>query len=40
MLAAVPGGFRIETKAVPLSDVERAWTEQDSRLRTVFTMGS
>ena len=40
MLAAVPGGFRIETKAVPLSDVERAWTEQDSRVRTVFTMGS
>jgi NADPH:quinone reductase-like Zn-dependent oxidoreductase len=40
MLAAVPCGFVMETKAVPLAQVERAWTEADSRVRTVFTVGS
>jgi NADPH:quinone reductase-like Zn-dependent oxidoreductase len=36
--ATVPAGFRIATTAVPLSDVERAWPNDDSRRRTVFTM--
>ncbi len=36
--ATVPGGFRIATTAVPLSEVERAWLEDDSTRRTVFTM--
>ena len=31
-------GFRIETKAVPLKDVEKAWTETESGERTVFTI--
>jgi NADPH:quinone reductase-like Zn-dependent oxidoreductase len=39
LCAAVPGGFRIATTPVPLSEVERAWPEDDSTRRTVFTMG-
>jgi NADPH:quinone reductase-like Zn-dependent oxidoreductase len=35
--ATVPGGFRIAAKPVPLSDVEKAWTRDDSTRRTVFT---
>jgi NADPH:quinone reductase-like Zn-dependent oxidoreductase len=34
--AAVPSGFKIATKTVPLSEVEAAWGENDSALRTVF----
>ncbi|MFZ6647359.1 quinone oxidoreductase family protein [Undibacterium sp. TJN25] len=37
--AAVPGGFKIATKPVPLSEVEQHWTGDDSALRTVFTTG-
>jgi NADPH:quinone reductase-like Zn-dependent oxidoreductase len=36
--ATVPGGFKISTRSVPLSDVERAWLEDDSTRRTVFTV--
>ena len=36
MQATIPGGFEIATKTVPLSDVEQAWSEPDSKLRTVF----
>ena len=36
--AAVPGGFKIAVKPVPLSDVERAWSDEDSTRRTVFTV--
>ncbi|WP_158809516.1 zinc-binding alcohol dehydrogenase family protein [Beijerinckia sp. L45] len=36
--AAVPGGFAIATKPVPLSTVEAAWPLDDSRRRTVFTI--
>ena len=39
MQAAVPGGFRIATKCVPLADVERAWSDDDSTRRIVFTIG-
>jgi len=35
--AAAPEGFRIETRTVPLSDLEKIWTEGDSRHRIVFT---
>jgi len=35
--AAVPAGLRIEATPVPLSDVERAWRNDDSTRRTVFT---
>ena len=38
--AAIPGGFKIATKPVPLSDVEQAWPNDDSRRRTVFTVGA
>ncbi len=34
--AAVPSGFKIATKPVALSDVERAWSDNDSTQRTVF----
>jgi NADPH:quinone reductase-like Zn-dependent oxidoreductase len=37
--ATVPAGFQIETTPVPLSDVERAWPNDDSTRRTVFTVG-
>ena len=36
--ATVPGGFAIATHPVPLSDVEQAWSRDDSAGRTVFTM--
>ncbi|WP_137930169.1 quinone oxidoreductase family protein [Mesorhizobium comanense] len=36
--AAVPAGFKIAAKPVPLADVERAWAEDDSARRTVFTL--
>ncbi len=36
--AAVPGGFQIAAKAVPLSEVEQAWPNDDSTRRTVFTV--
>jgi NADPH:quinone reductase-like Zn-dependent oxidoreductase len=36
--ATVPGGFKIAAKSVPLSDVEQAWSNDDSARRTVFTM--
>ncbi|MGO8921259.1 MAG: quinone oxidoreductase family protein [Stellaceae bacterium] len=36
--AARPGGFQIEATPVPLSDVERAWPNDDSTRRTVFTV--
>jgi len=39
MAAAVPGGFKIATSAVPLADVEAAWAQEDKRARTVFTLG-
>jgi len=38
--AARPGGFEIATKAAPLSEVESAWRESGSGLRTVFTIGA
>jgi NADPH:quinone reductase-like Zn-dependent oxidoreductase len=38
--AAVTGGFTIPVRAVPLSDVERAWGESESTARTVFTIGA
>ena len=36
--AAVPAGFAIAAHAVPLSEVEQAWSRDDSARRTVFTM--
>ena len=36
--ATVPAGFQIAAKPVPLSDVERAWPDDDSTRRTVFTV--
>jgi NADPH:quinone reductase-like Zn-dependent oxidoreductase len=36
--AAVPAGFEIAAKRVPLSAVEEAWSNDDSTRRTVFTM--
>lgn len=36
--AAAPAGFQIQATPVPLSDVERAWPNDDSTKRTVFTM--
>ncbi len=36
--AAVPGGFKIAAKPLPLSKVEEAWPLDDSACRTVFTM--
>jgi NADPH:quinone reductase-like Zn-dependent oxidoreductase len=38
--AAVPCGFAIAAKSVPLSAVEQAWPADDSSRRTVFTMDS
>ena len=38
--AAATGGFTIPVRAVPLSEVERAWGEGDSAARTVFTIGA
>ncbi|MGH6990348.1 MAG: quinone oxidoreductase family protein [Stellaceae bacterium] len=36
--ATVPGGFVIATKPVPLSEVERAWLDDDNARRTVLTV--
>ncbi len=36
--AAVPSGFTIATAAVPLAQVEQAWSMADSAKRTVFTI--
>lgn len=36
--ATTPAGFEIACRAVPLSDVEQAWPNDDSRRRTVFIM--
>jgi len=36
--AAVPGKFEIAAQAIPLSEVEQAWTVDDSRSRIVFTI--
>lgn len=33
----IPGGFKIATKPVPLSDVEQAWRQDDTTRRIVFT---
>jgi NADPH:quinone reductase-like Zn-dependent oxidoreductase len=38
--ATGPSGFQIATRTVPLSEVESAWEENDSTLRTVFTVGT
>jgi NADPH:quinone reductase-like Zn-dependent oxidoreductase len=38
--AAATGGFTIPVRAVPLSEVERAWGEGDGAGRTVFTIGA
>ena len=35
--AATPGGFKIATKVVPMSQVESHWTNAEGRARTVFT---
>ncbi len=37
--AAVAAGLSVAATPVPLADFERAWREDDSRRRTVFTMG-
>ncbi len=37
-LATMPGNFQIEARPVPLSDVERAWRNDDGARRTVFTL--
>ena len=36
--AAASGGVRIAAKAVPLSEVEQAWADDDSGRRIVFTV--
>lgn len=36
--ATTPGGFKIAVKPVPLSEVEQAWSKDDSTRRTVFTV--
>jgi NADPH:quinone reductase-like Zn-dependent oxidoreductase len=38
--ATVSSGFKIATKAVPLSEVESVWRENDSAVRTVFVMAA
>jgi len=38
--ATGPGGFKIAARAVPLSEVEQAWPNDDSTRRTVLTMGA
>jgi NADPH:quinone reductase-like Zn-dependent oxidoreductase len=37
--AAVPAGFAIATRAIPLSQVEEAWSWTDRTQRTVLTVG-
>jgi hypothetical protein len=34
----MPGGFKIAAQPLPLSDVERAWTNDGNQSRDVFTM--
>jgi NADPH:quinone reductase-like Zn-dependent oxidoreductase len=36
--ATVPGGFKIATNPVPLSEVEQAWPKDEGTRRTVFTV--
>jgi NADPH:quinone reductase-like Zn-dependent oxidoreductase len=36
--ATVPGGFKIATNPVPLSEVEQAWPRDEGTRRTVFTV--
>jgi NADPH:quinone reductase-like Zn-dependent oxidoreductase len=36
--ATGPAGFKVATKTIPLSEVESAWHDNDSTLRTVFTV--
>jgi NADPH:quinone reductase-like Zn-dependent oxidoreductase len=38
--ATVPGGFQIAAKVVALSEVAQAWPRDDSKQRTVFTIGA
>jgi NADPH:quinone reductase-like Zn-dependent oxidoreductase len=38
MKATVPGGFKIETKTFPLTEVENVWTAANSMPRIVFQM--
>jgi NADPH:quinone reductase-like Zn-dependent oxidoreductase len=38
--ATVPASFKIATNPVPLSEVEQAWTRDDSAGRTVLTIGA
>jgi NADPH:quinone reductase-like Zn-dependent oxidoreductase len=37
--ATVPAGLKIATNAIPLSEVGRHWTDDESRARAVFTTG-
>jgi hypothetical protein len=39
MKATVRGGFKIETKTHPLSEVENVWATADNMPRTVFEIG-
>jgi NADPH:quinone reductase-like Zn-dependent oxidoreductase len=39
LAAIVPAGLRIETRSVPLSDVEQTWTAPGTAARTVFRIG-
>jgi NADPH:quinone reductase-like Zn-dependent oxidoreductase len=39
MHAVIPAGLQIETTPALLSEVEQAWSNDDSTRRTVFTMG-
>jgi NADPH:quinone reductase-like Zn-dependent oxidoreductase len=34
--AAIPGKFKMATQAIPLSEIEQAWTMDDGKKRTVF----
>jgi NADPH:quinone reductase-like Zn-dependent oxidoreductase len=36
--AAVPGGFKVATRAVPLPEVESVWSSDDGTRRTVLTL--
>jgi hypothetical protein len=36
--ATVPGGLKIAFDAVPLSEVEQAWSKDDKTQRTVLTV--
>jgi NADPH:quinone reductase-like Zn-dependent oxidoreductase len=38
--ATIPGGFKIAIKPVPLADVEKEWSRDDSAARTVFTVNA